>query len=186
MPGMTRRLMLLDASRPTFKSLFEAYQKLNNETLAWIDEIMREAPELEGTDFRAILTKTVSEQIYDLAGCILVVADNIVKTYVMESGLKDYERDNYGLIVANNVKFGRAVHHGANAYRHYSEWNGRKPKPFTAEALDLLGITERDVSVSHRILQLAKVLTEQQIESEIDCVCDEIDKEKTPGFVRGL
>lgn len=179
MPGMTRRLMLLDASRPTLKSLFEAYKRLDEKMRAEVDDLMGAAPELEETGFREVLTNSLSEQMFDVAGCILVVADNIVKTYMIESGLKDYRRDGFGLLMSVGVRFGTALHHGANAYRHYPEWNGKKPDAirfkYTAEALDLLGIGKYDASVSHTILQMEGIVHDGLMEAQVDSILADAD-----------
>ena len=171
------RELLFGTIRPALRPLWEAYIKIDRESRSWIHETLAEVKDetAKGLTQQA-LERIAAEQLHAIAGCLVLLADNFAKAYIVDSGLPEGDRINYGGNVINGVKYGAALKAGADALRHYASWNGAKPFPQTAKVLADLGITRLDDSICFQILELDKVRNQMAYEARLDVLCQEVDQ----------
>lgn len=180
--SMIYREMLFGSIRPALTPLFDAYMKTRADAIEWVEETLAEIDEELRPHFSESLNRFAAEQLHAIAGCLVLLADNFAKAYVLESGLSEDARADFGLVVANGVKFGGAILAGGNALRHSANWNGNKPYPQTAKILADLGITRLDDSVCFQILELDKIRSQESFIARLDAFCGEVDEAVRQGI----
>ena len=161
--------LLGDASH-ALKPLFAAYDALRREGDEWLDEALAEFP--DPAQLRRDFEGVQRGNIYAVAACIAVLADNIARFYATrvfgdEKKARDFGSDIKG------VPFGEILRVAGNAARHV---------PISGETsittLEIVGIQRRDDAVPFELLELAGVQTMDELINELDIFAHQIEYEK--------
>lgn len=164
-------------AQPAIDALFTAYEFEKNSQDAWIAGVLQESPEIAEDGHDRILRDAFRDQLFTVAGCIVVVGDSIVKACAIENlEAPDRSRQYFGTLVAGEKHFGAALQAGANAFRHSAEWEvGQAPHRSTETILKSLGVP-LDESTCYRILELSRVTNADSFINAIDATCLEMEQ----------
>ncbi|HEY5023081.1 MAG TPA: hypothetical protein VII30_11410 [Gemmatimonadaceae bacterium] len=163
-------MMLLGDASHALKPLFAAYEALLHEGDQWLDKELAEFGE-DAAELRAGFEGVQRGNVYAVAACIAVLADNIARFYATRVLGKETAATRFGSNM-NGVPFGEVLRVAGNAARHV---------PIAGETsiatLETVGIERRDDAVPYELLELAGIRTLDHLICELDILAHHIDYE---------
>ncbi|MDP9023775.1 MAG: hypothetical protein M3N13_00180 [Candidatus Eremiobacteraeota bacterium] len=149
------------------KPLFAAYEASLNEGDQWLDDALAEFE--NAADLRKDYEGVQRGNVYAVAACISVLADNAARFYATKVLGNETEATRFGYDFGG-VRFGEILRVAGNAARHVPVQGVTSVK-----TLNVLGISQRDDSVPYRLLEIAGIRTYDRLTNELDILASQID-----------
>jgi hypothetical protein len=159
--------LLGDASH-ALDPLFVAYEAQIEAGDQWLDKELAEFQ--DAAELRQAYDGIQRANVYAIAGCIALLADNIARFYAAKAAGSESHATRFGSVL-KGIPFGEVLRVAGNSARHVPAL-----AQTTVATLEKLGITRRDDSVPFQILELAHIRTMEGLIIELDIIASQIDQ----------